>query len=172
MIDPRQWCSACGLHVASEHTAPLPTAGAPRLLCPACADDPDQRLFNEAASMLADLHEIERQRVRQSLRVGGTGRATMHVMPATTSRAPTPRELMAGYDLTTSMVTVQHRGGDTPRASYDGGRTWHPLPVSAVGPFTTEEIRGQVDSGWPYSTAGRLGGYPYMPRLHAPRDGD
>ena len=173
MIDPRQWCSACGIHVASEAT---PQSPALALLCPACADDPDQRLYNEAASMLHELHEIEQ--VRRGLRVGD-GTTGPH-----------------GTTLT--------RGGAMPRASYDGGRTWHPLPVQ-VGPLSTEEIRGQqvtahtdltvggisgwhlnhvvVDEvaewtgGWPYTTheerlaylnRHRLGGYPYVPRLHAP----
>jgi hypothetical protein len=158
MIDPRQWCSACGLHVASEYAGTgLP--GASRLLCPACADDPAQV---KALSMLVDLHAIERE-----------------------VQARAERDAI-----------VQHRGSAMPAVSYDGGRTWHPLPASAVGPLSTEEIREQVTahtdltvagfggwhlnhvivdevnewtSDWPYSTVGRLGGYPYMPRLHPPR---
>ena len=159
MIDPRQWCSACGIHVASEVT---PQSPAIKRLCPACGDE---RNYQPARRVSALLDR------------------------GTTSGTPTLADFRAGYDLTFAILdeateydlggglTPMTRGGAMPAASYDGGRTWHPLPFTPVGPLTTEEIRGQVDTAWQHTIrqagrqagkAHRLGGYPYVPRLHPP----
>lgn len=95
MIDPRNWCTHCGIHVANE------IEGRATGVCPACMDDQ-----------------------RRSMR-------------PRESEAPSTRE--GGHAIVVEGPMM------LPRVSYNGGRTWHPLPTP-VGPLTTteqEQLRGE-----------------------------